>query len=381
MATHAQAIDRMLTVLAARHLEVVALACGDPAEVTRQQLLRALPEKVEQIANSDRALRPHFRALPRDLREEVLARAVARLLAPVEGLGPESMELLDCPDYDDNPDGDIFAWDGWKLIRRAVGWAMESLTTQHARETALPDEVGSWDGEPCEEAADIDADRLHTPEGQAELVAAHPVIDGLIRDGISLDEAQQLILALTLEGEKLPSAAKVQRLTGMNRRRVRRAIDEIAANTHLLAELQRSIAEKDARAAVHESARARTRAARNHDGADLEGIDRKLHAWTSFEAQEERLTREAIAAERLEQRLAQKTAAEKQARAPCAEPEVDERRARESALLKPNAGVAPGVLRDPNIAAPPGPSARFAEGTHSADYPSELKSAVEVLHS
>ncbi len=285
MDAHARAVDRMLTILAARHLETVALAFGDPAEVTRQQLFRALPERVEQIANSDRMIRPHFRALPRGLRDEAIDRAVGRLLGPVEGLGPESTELLDCDDYDDNPDGDIFAWDGWKLIRRAVRWAMGALATEHARERALPDDVGSWH-EPCEEASDIDADRLHTREGQAELVAAHPVIDGLIRDGISLDEAQQLVLALTLEGEKLPSAAKVQRLTGMNRRRAGRAIDAIAENTDLLAELQRSIAERDARASVYESTRARTMPAKHRERDTLRGIDRRLDDWTHFDPRE-----------------------------------------------------------------------------------------------
>lgn len=355
-------IEHKLTVLVTAFTPV-ANAWGDDRQAwdllngwlgpvaNRWLLLRALPAKVLEIANKDRTLRPHFRALPWNLRNEAIDRAVGRLLGPVDGLGPASMELLDCDDYEDGPDGDIFAWDGWKLIRRAVGWAIKSLTTQHARETALPDDVGSWH-EPCEEASDIDPERLHTPEGQAELVAAHPVIDGLIRDGISLTEAQQIILALVLDLGKMPSASKVQRLTGMNRRRVRRSIDEIAKKTDLLAELQRSIAERDARASLYESRRARTPPAKHRESDTLRGIDRKLDNWTHFDPRE---------------RLAQPGIA-------------DEKRARESALTgKSNAGVAPGVLRDPNIAAPPGSTARYAEGTHSADCHSAPKSAVEVL--
>lgn len=361
MDAHAQAVDRMLTTLAARHLETVALAFGDPAEVMRQQLLRALPERVEQIANSDRAIRPHFRALPRPLREEVLDRAVGRLLGPVPGLGPESMELLDCDDYEDNPDGNIFSWGGWKLIRRAVRWAMGALATEHTRETALPDDVGSWH-EPCEEASGIDAERLHTADGQAELVAAHPVIDSLIRDGISLDEAQQLVLALVLEEEKMPSAAKVQRLTGMNRRRAGRAIDAIAENTDLLAELQRSIAEKDARASLHKSAHARTVPPQDQDEDDgFYGIDQELDgAWGG--ARDRHLSQKADRQAAHERRLSEETD-DKEACAPCAEPEVHENRGRERASMKPDAGLAPCVLRDANMAAPPGPSARYADGT------------------
>ena len=384
-------IEHKLTVLIAAFAPV-ANAWGDEEHAwdllngwlgpvaNRWLLQRSLPAKVLEVAHKDRALSGRFRALPRDMRQEVCDLALDRLLRPVPGLGVGSMWFLDSDAYEDKAEGSEFEWACWRLIRAAIDAAMKASKTarkKEVRRAEMPEDVGSWDGARPEAGDIVDGQRL-THDEQMELVEKYGAeIDGILATGMAMSEAQKIIAAFVMESDGAPSASKIARATGFGRRDVGRTLKELARNMALKGSLKGSIAERDATASMYASGRARTRAARNHDGDHLEGMDRKLHAWTSFEAQEERLTREAIAAERLEQRLAQKAIPDENAAcAPGAESEVDERRARERASMKPNAGVAPGVLRDPNIAAPSGPSAGYAEDTHPADCPAVPKSAV-----